>query len=150
MYLVESHMGGYYLSDMDIDTIQRTCEQCFDSDTVIFEWNEETKKEDIIYYFSNFIETEENVKDDLINEYITKEELIDNHEFNFNMMKDNVNLLFEENIINLNEKNIIFEKIDELKKEQYSFLMRIIKEFSTNEESINKAVIRIRKRIYNN
>lgn len=41
MYLVSGHTGGVYLSNSDYASITETCETCFDSDTVEFEFSED-------------------------------------------------------------------------------------------------------------
>ena len=42
-YLVESHMGGYYISD-DYESIATYCETCGDSDSIIISWDGEDEK----------------------------------------------------------------------------------------------------------
>lgn len=40
-YLVESHIGGYYTSTDDPDTIMECCDSCGDSDSIITSWDDE-------------------------------------------------------------------------------------------------------------
>ena len=37
-YLVQSHLGGLYISDADPESIMAICEQCFDQDWIVGEW----------------------------------------------------------------------------------------------------------------
>ena len=46
-YLVESHLGGYYISSMDPEIIEDTCQQCFDSDRILASWPKDNKEERI-------------------------------------------------------------------------------------------------------
>lgn len=53
-HFVKGHLGGYYLSHMDEETIEEYCEECGDSDTVLFTFDDEDKSEpysSLVYYF---------------------------------------------------------------------------------------------------
>ena len=74
-YLVESHLGGYYISNKDPEIIKSYCEACGDRDNIILYWQEGKKLETLIDFFSKIKESEE----DLIDYYkdgLNKEELI--------------------------------------------------------------------------
>ena len=43
-YLVNSHLGGYYISDNDPSWIEEICEECGDCDIIIGSWNNEDEK----------------------------------------------------------------------------------------------------------
>lgn len=38
-HLVESHLGGYYVSDLDPEQITAYCESCGDSDWILLYWD---------------------------------------------------------------------------------------------------------------
>lgn len=38
-HLVESHLGGYYVSDLDPEQITAYCESCGDSDWILLSWD---------------------------------------------------------------------------------------------------------------
>lgn len=44
-HLVQSHMGGYYISELDENIIERICEQCFDRDIIVASWKKEDKED---------------------------------------------------------------------------------------------------------
>ncbi len=48
-HLVESHMGGYYISSLPRDIIEKECEECYDRDTIVASW---TKGDEIDRYYS--------------------------------------------------------------------------------------------------
>ena len=50
-HLVESHMGGYYISSLPEEVIENECEECYDRDTIVASW----KKGDKIYPCSRSI-----------------------------------------------------------------------------------------------
>lgn len=66
-YLVESHMGGYYVSCDDYDTITSTCETCGDYDKVISSWSSEEEKYNSIL---NLILKDYYITYDSLKEYI--------------------------------------------------------------------------------
>ena len=43
-HLVRSHLGGYYISNSPIETIEEVCEQCFDNDEVLVSFEENNDK----------------------------------------------------------------------------------------------------------
>ena len=51
-HLVESHLGGYYISDDDPDIIETYCDTCDDYDRVILSWKKDNKLNTLIKYFS--------------------------------------------------------------------------------------------------
>ena len=48
-HLVESHMGGYYISSLPQEVIEKECEECFDRDTILVSWK---KGDEIDRYYS--------------------------------------------------------------------------------------------------
>lgn len=51
-HLVESHLGGYYVSDLDPERITAYCETCGDSDWILLSWEEGHMMEKLTEYFS--------------------------------------------------------------------------------------------------
>lgn len=66
-HLVESHHGGYYVSDADPEFIERPCEICGDNDWIILSWEEGKKFEEVEEYFSTV-----KVSLDRINSYLAE------------------------------------------------------------------------------
>ena len=72
-YLVESHLGGYYISSLDPDVIEEICEQCFDSDRIVASWikkNNEDKIQNICNYFCG-----KEVNETIYNNYLEDSQL---------------------------------------------------------------------------
>ena len=61
-HLVESHLGGYYISDGDPEFIEAYCDQCGDSDNIILSWEEGQRLESLSEYFSRVKETNEQIE----------------------------------------------------------------------------------------
>ena len=60
-HLVSSHLGGYYVSNNDVDDIEKVCEQCGDSDYVITSWEKGNKLKSLLSYFSLLKETKKDI-----------------------------------------------------------------------------------------
>lgn len=102
-YLVESHLGGYYISDEDPIIIEAVCEQCFDSDAIVASWTKGNREEEVIS-ISNYLCGME-VNDDSYNKYLEYsglDQVID-------IKKDIQDMFFDFKVIvgNLNESGYI-------------------------------------------
>ena len=75
-YLVESHLGGYYISDSDPDEITAYCESCGDSDSIILSWEAGYMMEALTNYISTLKYPIEDIKKDR-QAGITKQEEIE-------------------------------------------------------------------------
>ena len=92
-YLVKSHLGGYYISDLDPVDIEAYCEQCGDSDTIILSFEEGMLNESLNKYFSGMVLSEETIKNDY--ELGTpKDELIEDLLFDYECDRNMVDCLF--------------------------------------------------------
>ena len=69
-HLVESHFGGYYVSNEAEDIIEAYCEQCGDYDRIVLSWEEGMKKEALERHFSLLKMTEKNIKTDYKNGFM--------------------------------------------------------------------------------
>ena len=74
-HLVESHLGGYYISNSDPEIIEAYCDQCGDSDRIILSWKEGQRLESLTNYFSKVKNTSEQLEESK-EHGITTEELI--------------------------------------------------------------------------
>lgn len=74
-YLVESHLGGYYVSSGNPEIIEETCEECFDNDMIVASWVKGDKKERI-EGISNYLCGAE-VDEEAYNNYLEECELED-------------------------------------------------------------------------
>ena len=98
-YLVESHLGGYYVSDLDPEVITAYCESCGDSDWILLSWEKGHMMEALIQYFSELKHSIENIEIER-QSGITKQEAIENvlYEYSFEA-KNIIETLYEEKII---------------------------------------------------
>ena len=60
-HLVESHLGGYYISDIDEEIIEICCEQCGDCDRIILSWKKGNKLNTLLEYLSNIKMSQEQI-----------------------------------------------------------------------------------------
>lgn len=117
-YLVESHMGGYYVSNMDPEIITAYCETCGDSDWILLSWEEGHMMESLIQYFSELKYSAENIERE-IQEGITKQEAIETilYEYGFSD-KNIIEILYEDKVISEEEyKQLLKENLQAQKKQ---------------------------------
>ena len=108
-HLVESHMGGYYISDLDPEIIMEYCEECGDSDWIILSWEYGYMYETLKKYFSEIKKNKEMLnKDRLLG--ITKREAIDITLYHYELDRNIILNLLEEDYISEDE-NKEFTKI---------------------------------------
>ena len=55
-YLVEGHLGGYYISNSDPEIIEAYCETCGDSDRILTSWDYEVDNARLNALLSYFLE----------------------------------------------------------------------------------------------
>ena len=88
-HLVESHLGGYYITNMEPDVIEEYCEECGDHDRILISWEEGMRESTLKSFFSEvkisaerikeqyrFGSTEEEVIEEITNLYDSDRELI--------------------------------------------------------------------------
>ena len=123
-YLVESHLGGYYVSSLDPDIITAYCEQCGDSDSIILSWEEGFMMEALINYFSHMKITKEGIIEYQKNG-ITKQSAIDDTLYSYEEDEIIVENLFNRKIINELEKIILKKTYLHSRKKQISLICNI-------------------------
>lgn len=133
-YLVESHLGGYYVSNLDPQKITEYCEQCGDSDWIILSWEEGQMIETLKEYFSYIKMTRETINMDRING-ITKSEAIDSIQYYSEIDKNIISILFEDKIITEEEKRELMKINLQTKKRQISLVCEI---YPNNKKKILK------------
>ena len=120
-HLVESHLGGYYVSSLDPNIITDYCEQCGDRDYIILSWEEENKMEIFSNYFSKFKITKEQIEKDK-NAGITKPEAIENILYSYQGDRYIINNLFKEKVITEKEKDILIKLSIQSRKNQIELI----------------------------
>lgn len=123
-YLVENHMGGYYISNSNPETIQRYCEQCGDHDWIILSWEEGTKFDTLLRYFSVNKKNQEEIE----NEYecgVTKEELIEYLKDEYDCDRSMINELTNEELLNKEERLQLLKQVSISQRNQFELLRNI-------------------------
>ena len=123
-YLVESHLGGYYVSNSDSDIIEAYCEQCGDHDYIILSWEEGMMLDSLRKYFSSVRTTKEKIEE-FKSSGLDKVEVIDYIIYYYQDDIDMISYLFNEKIISLNEKKELVKIVKEIKKNQISLVSEI-------------------------
>lgn len=128
-YFVEGHLGSYYISGNDRESIEEYCEQCGDYDMVLFSFDDEEKDEPFKSFASYFTESMILSKKRisyLVNSYnesgVTVREAIGS-------IKDNV--VFDTD----NNKDIIKSLLDDgyIDKKTYDKLIKFLNEAMTKQ-----------------
>ncbi len=141
-HLVESHLGGYYVSCLDEEDITTYCEMCGDHDRILLSWEEENMIETLIEYFSSINFPRSSIERDK-EHGITKKDYIENATFEY---KYNTTLiikaLYEEGALTKDEYRMLLKiNLNALKK-QLSLINKVY------YESLNTPV-KIRKKYHN-
>ena len=120
-HLVESHMGGFYITNLDKEVIQKPCEQCGDCDWVKVSFTKEEKIPKIIEFLSNPLFTNDQVIED-INNNILIEEYMDHIEYEITNYRYLVEDLLENNYITLEESRLLYNAIRTNSKKNIGFV----------------------------
>ena len=123
-HLVESHLGGYYVSSLDEEIITKYCEECGDSDWIILSWEEGQMMEALSDYFSKPVTTRKVIEDEL-KSGITKPEAINNILYYYDNDKYLINYLFNEKIIDEEDKNKLMKINLQTRKSMISLVCEI-------------------------
>lgn len=126
-HLVESHMGGYYISNMDPDIIEAYCEECGDHDRILASWEEGMREESLISYFSILKMSAESIKEQYRFGSI-EEEILDELTYLYNEDRDLINDLLDYNDISEEESIKYLESVDSSEKKQLEVLKTVKKE----------------------
>ena len=109
-HLVESHLGGYYVSSLDSKIITAYCETCGDHDWILLSCEEGHMMEALLQYFSKLKDSKENIERER-QEGITKQEAIEDVLYEYGFCDKNI-------IENLYEDKVILE-------EEYKQLLKV-------------------------
>ena len=124
-YLVESHMGGHYVSNSDPEIIEEYCEQCGDHDRIILSWEEGKMMEALLKYFSNIKMTDKQLEREKNNSILTVEEQIDDLAWSYDEDRYLIYELTEKNIIKLEEQRCLLKQVTIFQKKQFELLKSI-------------------------
>ena len=152
-HFVESHLGGYYFSKGDREIIEEYCEECGDSDDVIFTFDDEDKSEpynSLVYYFmKDLVLSREKLEEKLYAydayERGLKETIKDikcDIVYNIDETKDIFKFLLENNDIDQKTYNRLIKKFNKLVGKQFSF----IDTFDYSQIELKKYDNKIKKR----
>ena len=123
-YLVDSHIGGYYVSTSNPEIIEEVCEECGDYDSIILSWEDNQKMEVLSNYFENLKYDKENIIDNYNNNE-TKEEIISDLLYKYECNRYMMNSLCEEEIITKEEKKKLLKVVALSEKKQFELLKSI-------------------------
>jgi len=128
-HLVESHMGGRYISNLDPDIIEEYCEQCGDSDRIMLSWEEGKMMETLISHFSSLKMSQEKLEADKNDDLASIEELTDSLTYAFDEDRYLINELFGDKSITEEERILLLKQVSKTQKEQFKLLKSV---FNTN------------------
>jgi len=117
-YLVESHLGGYYISDSDIVKIVSFCKNCGDRDRIILSWEKGKKMEALSSYFSRCKKSKKEIDADYENG-LSKDELVDYLIYQYECDIYLINDLFENGMLNKVEQIKLLKQVSNSQKKQF-------------------------------
>ena len=124
-HLVESHLGGYYVSNLDSKIITAYCESCGDSDLILLSWDEGCMMEALTKYFSKLKYSAEYIEKSL-QLGITKRDAIEDILYDYSSEnKCIINNLYEEKVITEEEYKKLLEENLKAQKRQISLVCEI-------------------------
>lgn len=128
-HLVESHLGGYYISVREKEDIEEFCETCGDNDWILFSFEEEKKQEAFLEYFQNRMMTEEDIKREF--EYIeNKEEIVEDIEWSASEDQNMLQVLLEDQMLKKEDYQKLLKAIRKNKKSQVRLFQKVNQEMS--------------------
>lgn len=120
-HLVESHLGGYYISDLDSDLITAYCESCGDSDYILLSWEEGHMIDALIKYFEEITHPIDNIKS-YLKAGVTKQDFIDKILCESFDNKTIIDTLYEQKYINKDEYKMLLKVNHQTQKNQISLI----------------------------
>lgn len=123
-HLVQSHLGGYYISSGDPIDIEAYCEECGDSDNIIASWENDNTFLGLLGYFSGLKRTKEELEM-YFSRGVSKEDII------FGLMcdfDDDRNIIFnlaEYNDISEEEMKKLIDQVSISQKEQFKLVKSV-------------------------
>ena len=124
-HLVESHLGGYYVSNNSREIIESYCEQCGDRDYIILSWEKGRKYDALNTYFSKLYYQKYEIEQKLYNDSMSKNDLIEILVFKYDCQRDMIQTLFEEEIISNEEMIKLLKVVSMSQKNQFELLREI-------------------------
>ncbi len=142
-HLVESHLGGYYICDLEPKIITAYCESCGDSDYILSSWKEGNMIKALIQYFSLIKHSKENIEKEL-QAGITKQEAIESALFEYSYNDRNIiDNLFEEKNISEEEYRMLLKENLKAQKSQIEIICKVY-------PKEDRVALKIKKRFNNN
>ena len=149
-HLVQSHLGGYYISDMEPEIIERYCETCGDYDLIMTSWNEFEENARLNALLKYFISNSLNTKKDLdrrIYEYsdcsLTNKEIINNIVDDIKYSSEEINniitALFDDHDINEEE----YKRISYVSKINEARQIKMVNHFAKSYDSSPPKVLQL-------
>ena len=123
-YLVESHLGGYYVSNSDPDIIEKYCDECGDHDWIILSWSEGQKYNTLKKYFSSIKINKKGINEHLL-EGLSKSELIDYALYKYQDDIDMISYLFERKIISPHEMTELIRNVKCFQHQQIELIIEV-------------------------
>ena len=123
-YLVESHLGGYYISDKDPSIITKHCSQCGDSDWILLSIEKNKKLETLQEFFSIIKLNKEEIENE-INEGASLNEIIDYLIYNYDNDITIIKELFENKYITQEELLILSNQVNQTEQIQLEIIRQI-------------------------
>ena len=120
-HLVESHLGGYYISDLDSDLITTYCESCGDSDYILLSWEEGHMMDTLLSYFEQITHHIDNIKS-YLKFGVTKQDFIDKILCESFDNKIIIDTLYEQRNINEDEYKMLLKVNHQTQKNQISLI----------------------------
>ncbi len=141
-YLVESHIGGFYISEGNIESIEKPCENG-ERNVVVFSYEGNLIKA-LKQYFSKILLTEEELIK-MIEEKYSDISIIDNINYRYDLNKITLDCLLGSDIINFEEKMRLTPII--LNSQKNNLLLYNCIKFDKRQSNlkINKIIRKIKK-----
>ena len=122
-HLVESHMGGYYISNREPEEIMEFCETCCDCDWIIASYEEGKRFEALHEYFSTLKMNKEYILENY--EDCDKNELINDLLYEYEKDRYMLNALCEDDIISKEKKKQLLKQVALIEKKQFEILKEL-------------------------
>lgn len=156
-HLVQSHLGGHYISCGDPEFIEAYCETCGDYDMILTSWDDEEENARLNALLRYFINSRLNTKKDLdekVEEYDGYCEdkkdiimnIIDDIEFDAEETNSIVNYLYEDKSISEDELNRILQISNFNKERQIKMVKHFANSYFSKDKDGNVKVLKKTKK----
>lgn len=123
-HIVESHVGGFYISNENSSVIEEYCEQCGDYDRILLSYDEGHKIEALKDYFSNVKKTIEQLEKTK-SQNTAREEIIISLMWDFDDDRLLIEELSDSEIIDKKEKLLLLKQVGITQKNQFELLKSV-------------------------